>query len=173
MKKIPLTQGLHALVDDEDLERVSRYRWRAVKPYRIFYAKRDIQQDGQRTAEYLHRLVMEARPDQAIDHINSDGLDNRRSNLRFATQSQNNMNSRKSKKVKTSQFKGVHWYKRDRKWVAKIMKNEKTIYLGCFTSEQKAALAYDQAAQELFGEFARPNFPQQRIESRFGVEISE
>lgn len=104
----------------------------------------------------MHRLIMEAKQQQKVDHINGDGLDNRKENLRFATTSENAMN-KCSTKNKSSSYKGVSWYKRYKKWQAQIKFKGKSIYIGIFDTEIEAAKAYDNKAKELFGEFAKLN----------------
>lgn len=91
------------------------------------------------------------------DHINHDTLDNRRDNLRICTVSQNNMNRKKSRKTQSSIYKGVCWYARSRKWIARIKYYETKYHLGYFDSEIEAAKAYNNKARELFGEFAKLN----------------
>ena len=101
----------------------------------------------------MHRLILQLPPrTPQIDHRNCDGLDNRRKNLRLATPAQNNYNL-KTPRHNTSGLKGASWQKRDRKWRALIQSK----WLGCFQTKEEAAAAYDKAACELFGEFARPN----------------
>ena len=104
----------------------------------------------------LHQLIYNS--EAAVDHINGDTLDNRKANLRAATRSQNQMNKRKYGNF-SSNFKGVSWNKRTKKWVAYIKLNRKKTHLGYFRDEMKAAQAYDTAARELFKEYARLNFP--------------
>ena len=94
---------------------------------------------------------------KGIDHIDGNGLNNQRNNLRKATHQENMMN-RQSNKNSSSQFKGVHWYERTNKWQARITFNQKRISLGYFTSEIDAAKTYNKKALELFGEFAKLNF---------------
>ena len=91
-----------------------------------------------------------------IDHVNGDGLDNRRANLRPATAGQNQANRSRNTNG-TSRFKGVAWFQKSQKWMAKITHNYKQIYLGCYHTEKEAAIAYNVAALELFGEYARLN----------------
>ena len=155
-KKIPLTQGMFALVDDEDFKELSKHKWHIRKKKYTFYARARIEIDGNRKLVYMHRIIMDAPKDRQIDHKNGDGLDNQRSNLRFCTNGQNQHNRRKGKG--TSKYKGVHWLKDNKRWRASIGFNKKLINLGCYDNETDAAKAYDRKALELFGEFARTNF---------------
>ncbi len=161
MKRIPLTQGRYALVDDEDWELVSNYNWHLEKRPNLYYAAAS--KSGERIA--MHRLIMKAKKGQSIDHISSNGLDNQRYNLRFATPMQNQQNSRVHKNTK-SQFKGVSAC--HNKWIARIRINKIRYYLGIFTEERGAGIAYDRKAIEVFGEFARLNVllnPQSRSQA--------
>jgi hypothetical protein len=160
MKEIPLSRGFVALVSDEDYERVSQFKWHARPGKHTTYAQRNIRKpDGRRTTQLLHRFILGITDFKIeIDHRNRDGLRNTRGNLRRATHSQNRANSRKLCRC-TSHYRGVFWAKRDRKWRAYIQLNGKYIYLGCFTDELSAALAFDEAARSLFGPFASCNFP--------------
>ena len=101
---------------------------------------------------------MNAPAGMQIDHINGNGLDNRKVNLRLCNSSQNQRNARK-RKSGTSRFKGVDWHKESKKWRARICVNRKRIHIGRYKSEFEAAQAYDKKAIELFGEFASLNFP--------------
>ena len=142
-------------IDPEDYERWGQHCWflsesRGGKKYvRVYTTK-----GRGRVGKYLHRLIAEAPKGTHVDHINGDSLDNRRSNLRYATQSQNIANS-KPRIGGTSRFKGVHWNKRAGRWAAAIKINYKSKYLGLFDTEQEAAEAYRQAAHKHFGDFAR------------------
>lgn len=157
MKEIPLTRGKVALVDDEDYERLSQFKWWAIRAnpqYReVFYA-----QTGYRTARtFMHRMIMNPPEGMFVDHINGDGLDNRKSNLRLATHKENMRNKRYLKPGQTSCKKGVYWDRQNSKWRAQITVDGKNIYLGLFASEEGAGRAYDRAAQQYFGEFAHLN----------------
>jgi len=106
----------------------------------------------------MHRQIMNCPMDMVIDHINHNGLDNRRANLRLATRQQNSWNIKKRPGKKSSQFKGVSFCKRDKRWEAYIIYGKKHIFIGRYDDEETAARAYDTKAKELFGEFAYPNF---------------
>lgn len=144
MKCIPLTQGKKALVDDAD------YDWLTALGSWHFdrYAKRVTRKEG---VVYMHRLIMGAT-EGYIDHVNGDKLDNRRSNLRVCTQQQNIHNSQGRKG--SSNYKGVSWDKTRGKWKACIGINYKRIQIGRYPTELEAAIAYNQKALELHGEYA-------------------
>ncbi len=153
-KKLPLTQGKHALVDDEDYGRLisSGFRWTAMRIRGVWYAKAH---KGSLTL-LMHRFVLGLKLSlPKIDHKNGDGLDNRRANLRTATVQQNswNMASRRGK----SRFKGVDWSKQKGKWRARIHVEGKDRHLGFFEDEIDAGKAYDAAAKKYFGKYARMN----------------
>jgi len=156
MKEIELSQGKRALVDAEDYEGLNQWKWSALrdKGGRCFYAVRSYQDGKKRQLTYMHRQIMGAQSGQEIDHQDGNGLNNRRANLRFCTRGQNSAN-RKKRAGCTSEFKGVSW--RDKKWRAKIYVHSKQHHLGMFTDEEEAARSYNDAATELFGEFARLN----------------
>lgn len=156
--EIRLTRGKVTLVDASDYEFLNQFKWCAVLgPSGIWYAARTHGPRHNQTYVKMHRLIMDALPDQLVDHKNGDGLDNKRINLRICTHQENARNQRKTRG--TSQFKGVVWHKQDRKWQAVIVENRKNHYLGQFVDETGAAMVYDEAAKELFGEFACLNFP--------------
>lgn len=156
MKTIPLTQGKFALIDDEDFEMVSLFKWYASKIGYTFYAISDITTNKKKIMLLMHRLIMNLKPHEQIDHKDRNGLNNQKSNMRFCTQAQNLMN-RRSNKNSSSEYKGVHWHIRDKKWIARIKINKKSIHLGYFKDESEAARAYNKKAIELFGVFANLN----------------
>lgn len=153
-KTIPLSQGKVALVDDEDFEWLSQWKWTYSKHYSTGYAYRNPSSTGlvTRSKVYMHRAILSPPQGREIDHINGDGLDNRRWNLRICTHAQNLWNSRKRKGT-ISQYKGVRLMKGSGNWVSYIGQK----YLGSFDNEETAASAYNQAARQYRGEFARLN----------------
>lgn len=159
-KLIPLTQGQFAIVDAEDYEWLSQYRLCAAKDRETFYAHRAC--NG--TTVLMHWVIMRAPKGMMCDHKNHNGLDNRKGNLRLRTSAQNQYNKR-PKKDCASRYKGVVLRSNRKRGRAKIGFNRKRIHLGDFANEVQAALAYDDKAIELFGEFAWLNFPD-RIELR-------
>ncbi len=160
MKRIPLTQGQFALVDDEDYEWLSQYKWQAMKKRpKLWCASRHSKWDGKRSSSIkMHRNILDAKRGQQVDHINGDSLDNRKANLRLCTGSQNQMNSH-ARKNGNSKYKGVCWDKRSKFWQVAIRINKRNVYLGIFRNEKNAALAYDDAARKYHGEYGRYNFP--------------
>lgn len=152
MKKISLTKGGFALVDDEDFERVSQLKWASILDRNVLYA--------QNHKDYLpirmHRFILSASKGQQIDHINGDGLDNRKENLRICTTAENGWNQRVRKDT-GSGFKGVSWNKASKRWVAYICKHKKTYSLGYFIEKEDAIAARLSAEKKHYGEFARPH----------------
>lgn len=152
MRTIKLTQGKIALVDDSDYEIVNQFKWYARRGYDTFYASCDAV-----TERHMHRFILGlSKTDPEVDHINGNGLDNTRKNLRLATSTQNKANRPKAV-GKSSIYKGVCWDKNRQKWLATITIDYKLKYLGRFDLEIDAALAYNKAAIEQFGEFAQLN----------------
>lgn len=159
MRAIPLTQGKVALVDDADYDRISRFKWYARKGSRasVFYANRKV--NGKHVG--MHNEIMGAAPDPSMtpDHRDGNGLNNQRSNLRWATHAQQRYNIPLAKN-NTSGFKGVrkstsppHAFP----WTAQIHVNRKCLFLGYFSTLGTAAAAYNDAALKYFGKFARLN----------------
>jgi hypothetical protein len=150
MKELPLTRGRVAIVDDEDYDELSRYKWHLSGRY-VARAKPKGIKDGAHLI-LLHCAIMGKIAGLEIDHINGDGLDNRRENLRHVTHAQN-MRNQKSRQG-SSKYKGVSWTKSRQKWCAQIYRQGKLYWLGYYQSEKDCALAYNNAAVELFGEYA-------------------
>lgn len=154
-----LSGGQKAKVDRVDLSRLSRWRWHYAHGYarRNCYSAAKYSQRRQSRGwdgwVYLHHAVLRVK--RAVDHRNSDGLDNRKINLRFASQTLNNANQR-LRSNNTSGYKGVT--RKRKRWAASVKVRGRAVYLGSFDSPEAAACAYDVAARKHFGEFARPNF---------------
>lgn len=152
MRKIKLKDGRYALVDNEDYELVSKYRWYAtVKERQTNYLSSNI--NG--TTIMMHRLIMGARKGQTLDHINHNGFDNRKENLRFCTQKQNCMNKSQARKNNGIKYKGV--YHANGKFRVCIRSDGRTIHLGTYECQRDAAIIYNGAAMALFGEYANLN----------------
>lgn len=154
-KLIRLTQGMFAIVDEDDFERVSQYKWAVEKGKATYYASRGITLNGKNTSQKMHSFIIGCSDGQ-IDHINGNGLHNYKSNLRKCSHNQNMMN-KKSYRNSSSKFKGVVFRPKNNNYQARISLNKKSIHIGCFTNEIDAAKAYNSKAKELFGEFAKLN----------------
>jgi hypothetical protein len=152
MKKILLTQGKYALVDDEDFEILSKFKWYAAKRGYGFYAQRRLKN----ISVQMHRFLLNPEKGKDVDHINGDTLDNRRANLRVCSRSQNEWN-RKKQKNNTSGFKGVTYNKESKKYFSRIRVYKDLIYLGSFENKVEAAKKYNEAAIKYHGEFALLN----------------
>jgi hypothetical protein len=159
MKIIGLTQGQYSLVDDEDFEKVKKYTWHATrKAKKIWYAKTSLRREENKSRKSLlmHRLILDALPGVEVDHRNGGGLDNRRSNIRLCTRSENQCN-RGAVRGSFSKFKGVHFKKREKRWYAIIRIKGKQCFIGTFKEEEEAAKAYNKRAFKEHGEFANLN----------------
>lgn len=156
-REIILTQGRVAIVDDADFEWLNQWKWNAHDSHGwAWYARRiHMAGEGKKTQIIMHRLILKAPKGAYSDHINGNGLDNRRANLRLCNSSQNNSNRHYG--WGSSKFKGVSWDKINKKWAASIKHNKQQIALGRFSLEIDAAKAYDMAAPLYHGEFARTN----------------
>jgi len=157
--KIELTRGLYAIVDDEDYNKLNSFCWNATErkhfSHKTYYAVRTIYET--RKVVYMHRQILGVLVEQVVDHINRNGLDNRKENLRICSQSENNRNRGKSD-VNVTGYKGVFVRRNTNSYMAAISVNKKQIYLGMFLGKEEAARAYDEAAKKYFGEFANLNF---------------
>ena len=156
VSRIPLTQGFYTLLDTADARRLSHYRWHVSRAGKTMYARTGAKEIG-RNMQLMHRLLLKAQPGQIVDHRNGNGLDNRRCNLRLATNRQNAHNAFVITKEdgKSSRYKGVHGF--DGAWLAVIKVEGEQRRLGIFPHEVQAALAYDAAAGRFFGQYARTN----------------
>jgi len=153
-RKIPLTQGKFALVDPEDYAELARHKWCAAKQGNSWYAVRS---DHGRQLR-MHRVIANAPPHLVVDHTDHEGLNNTKRNLRPCNKAQNAHNQR-PQKGRSSQFKGVCWSKRERKWYSRIQCHGRPRSLGLFKNERDAARARNAAAQALHGEYAYLNLP--------------
>ena len=161
-RRIPLSRGEHAIVDPDDYAWLSQYNWHVSGSNGSFYAVRNTgQRRGQkRVAVKMHREILRVPDGMFVDHINHNGLDNRKANLRPATQAQNARNRRKRSTSKVhSKYKGLTWYKSQKRWAVRIMVDRKSKFIGYFDNELDAAKAYDMAAKKYHGQFAGLNFP--------------
>lgn len=158
---VPLTHGYEAIIDVEDVPLVSEWVWSARITRRVdgeirsVYAKRTDCAKALRRMILLHRTIMDAPDGTFVDHIDGDGLNNRRSNLRLATLQQNNQNARISIR-NTSGVKGVSWDKRGQKWQAFIAADGKNRKIGSYDTIEAASSAYLAASVKMHGEFGRP-----------------
>jgi hypothetical protein len=151
-QKIQLSRGMTALVDDEDFERISQWKWYAIKCMNLYYGARNSSRtEGKKHIILMHRSVFEYHYGSIsigleIDHISGDTTDNQTKNLRAVTHRENlqNIHSKKS-----SRFPGVSWSKKDNRWVSHIGINGKLKYLGAFTEESLASEAYIRACDLL------------------------
>lgn len=155
---ISLTKGKSAIVDDEDGD-LATLKWQAKPGKHTCYTTHHTRQPN-RVQLRLHRVILsrmlgrELEQGELVDHINSDGLDNRRCNLRLATQAQN-MQNRRMSKYNSSGYKGVHWRADCQKWCARISVDSKRVHLGMYDTPEEAHEAYKQASAKYYGEYAR------------------
>ena len=164
MKHIPLTQGKVAIVDDEDFDWLSQWKWCAVKGKTTYYASRNVYLGGGRKSPkynfiIMHRLILGLKKGDSreCDHRNHNGLDNQRHNLRICNRGQNMRNARPSRN-KSSKYKGVSWHNQAGQWRARIKDEGIETHIGHFCNEVDAAKAYDAKAKDIYGEFAYLNF---------------
>jgi hypothetical protein len=153
MKRIPLTQGKFAIVDDEDFEALSKHNWRLATGN---YASR-AQPHAKHTtfhSIFMHREITNAKQGETVDHINRNPLDNRRVNLRLISHQQNCWNVSKRRRAQSG-YIGVYWFPRDKVWYARIRgADSKSVHIGAFKTPEVAAQAYNLAAVNLRGDFA-------------------
>lgn len=160
MKKIPLTQDKFALVSDEDFDFLNQWKWYAFQPKnnKTMYAFRTKGHGkGIKKSFAMHFVLMKPAKGLVTDHINGDGLDNRRENLRICTTAENMRNRTRLNKNNKSGFKGVSWQEDHSAWRATVMFNRKQYFGGFYDTVKEAAKGYNQLAKKLFGEFAALN----------------
>ena len=157
-KKILITRGQIVIVDEQDYQELSQYKWYLIDGF----AARTIKKENKRTTIYMHRVIMDAPIGISVYHINHNKLDNQRENLRLVKGSAR-MHRRPSVKH-SSKYRGVYWCKDKRKWIAEIKVYKKQIRLGRFEVEKDAAVAYDEAARKYYGSLARTNFAINNLE---------
>ena len=162
MKELPLSRGLRALIDDDDFEKVKNFKWWVACPGGKFYAASRIGQGWKAPIVYLHRFLMNPIKKQTVDHIDSNGLNCQRKNMRFATRQQNlqSVSTRKLGCGKfTSKYKGVYYDKQKttKPWRSRVSSG----FIGSYDTEIEAARAYDREAKRQFKEFAKLNFSTQ------------
>lgn len=151
---IPLTKGFEAIIDAADVNLIAGVNWHSTFAGHKVYARRDIQISGKWKTVYLHRFIAGAPDYLEVDHIDGDPLNNRRSNLRLATKSENAQN-RGASSLNKSGFKGVCWDSLNKKWRAQIETKGKNKYLGNFSTVEDAYAAYCAANAEMHGDFGR------------------
>jgi hypothetical protein len=138
-KEIPLSQGGFAKVDKEDFEQLGRFSWHSYPGHNTLYARRVFWKDGKTHNVDMHRAILNPTKGLEVDHIDGDGLNNQRSNLRIVTRRGNAQNRHM---VKTSHYPGVRWHKQRGKWAAEMRYNGRRRHLGLFEIEEDAATTY-------------------------------
>ena len=154
VKEVPLTRGKVALVDAEDYEYINQWKWRTRVDGNSLYAMRQVKSMGKTQTVLMHRVLNKTPKGCHTDHINCNGLDNRKENLRTVTQKQNQQN--RASRYGASRYKGVN--PKNSRWRARIRVDKKLIHLGYFDSEIDAAKCYDVYATKHFGKYANTNF---------------
>lgn len=156
MITVQITQGKEVLVSNEDYSEISDYNW-SYSASTGYAVRKGRKNRSEPLTVHMHRVIIDVKANEQVDHINGNKLDNRRSNLRVASVQKNSFNRKKPKVKCTSQYKGVLKRKNASKWEARIKFNNKAIYLGRFVNEEDAARAYNEAALKYFGDFAKCN----------------
>ncbi len=147
MKKIPLTQGKFALVDDEDFQFLSQWKWavqRDSKTKGLFYAFRNrMRSEGSACRIFMHRFLVEAPKEKVVDHIDGNGLNNQRKNLRLVSAAENSFNRMHLNSNNRSGFRGISWNSRYKKWRAQITENKVVHHFGYFVLKSEAKKILD------------------------------
>jgi len=152
MKKIALTQGEFALVDDSDYEWINQWKWYLNKRGKSRYAKRGVWKNNKVGYISMHRLILNAPIGVCVDHVDNNGINNQRHNIRLCTYQQNCFN-----RISNNKYKGVTNRWKTKKYESSIKFNGKLIHLGTFATPEEAAIAYNEMAIKLFGDFAKLN----------------
>lgn len=158
--ELELTRGQVTIFDEEDLPIVTQHTWHADPSGPTFYAVSMKYKAGKYYRLTLHRLLLAAPNGTVVDHIDGNGLNNRRKNIRLCTPQENAMNRTRPQRNPWG-YRGVTWNKRYSHFVGQIRHEQKIHYLGSFKTAEEAARAYDEAARRLRGPFARVNFPRE------------
>jgi len=161
-RRIKLTRGKYAIVDVEDFEKLNQYKWHCTHygyAQRVEYKK--IGKGRKQVGVYMHKQLCPAPEGMIVDHINRNSLDNRRANLRAATQKQNVWNRRFGRKGGKTSYNGIRWDKNREKWQVRLTINGQRESFGYYADETEAAKAYDRVAREYRGEYACLNFPKE------------
>lgn len=158
MKEIPLTQGKVALVDNEDFEYLNQWKWyySKHKDRKTGYATKSFRKEGKANTLSMHRLLLNASKEQMVDHINHNGLDNRKHNIRLCTPHESACN-REKQINNSSGVKGVDYFDRLKKWRVRIQSNNKQFHIGVYPTKEMALLTYNEAALKHHGSFALIN----------------
>ncbi|HEV3223889.1 MAG TPA: HNH endonuclease [Puia sp.] len=154
--EIPLTKGKFAIIDFEDLEFVMRYKWHLGSRIRSQYAIKVLGKGDGKKYLRMHNYIMNCPNGKVVDHIDGDGLNNKKANLRICDDGQNKCNRKKSSTTK-NRFKGAIFRERNNRWICQITHKKKRYYVGEFKTEIEAAQAYNKKAKELFGDFSNLN----------------
>lgn len=162
MKQIELTKGFFALVDDEDFEYLNSVSWYAKCGDQTVYARRDKQKDNKKTKFWMHREILKLKDKSlTVDHIDGNGLNNQKSNLRICTISENSKNMSMHKDNKSG-YKGVSFMKTHKLWIAQLTVNYKRVLFSYHKTKEDAAKAYNEAAIKYHGKFAKLNYVEEQ-----------
>lgn len=152
--KIKLTKGYITVIDDEDYKKICHCKWQVWIGKNVLYA---VNRNGKK----MHRLIMDAKDGESIDHKDGNGLNNKKSNLRFANKHFNAFNNTKHTTSSSSKYKGVD--KNEGRWRCRICVYGKSIFIGRYNFEEEAGKAYNKEANKYFGEYAKLNKPKYKI----------